>query len=548
MNTKRIIFFLFVLFLLSGQVFTWVGCAQIVQPTGGPKDTLAPQLDSARSTINYQTNFEKQTIVLAFDEYIELRDVFNQVVISPPTEKRPEVKRVKYKRVELTFAPEEELRENATYTINFGEAIRDYTAGNVQPISFVFSTGPYLDSLEVHGEIRDAETNEPVSEVLLMLYDNLADTVVRTERPFYFARTDKTGHFHISNVKADTFRVFALEDQSSDYIFNQESERIGFPDDFLILTDSTKTDISIRFFKQDPTFRMLEAKHPRYGLSKLVFNGPPDSVQINIDQEFQNYYKEIDLDTMRIWYHTDTSTSWNIYMPKDSLIDTLLVPSGERQAFLDKTKPKPISNRFPTSHNPTKEYRMSWMQPISAVDTSLILVTTDTLGTRAFLDFRIDSLDKKTLILRHNWKEKKNYDLLFLPGAVTGFYGTPSDSLQGILRTAEKKDYGSLSLELTALDSTKAYVMELISASKVVEKELIRQASSWNRTYPSLKPGSYEVRIIEDLIPNGRWDPGNYDQKRQPERIFIRPLESLRANWEVDASFPVEFDSEAGIE
>ncbi|MCB0640491.1 MAG: carboxypeptidase regulatory-like domain-containing protein, partial [Phaeodactylibacter sp.] len=108
----------------------------------------------------------------------------------------------KYKTVLFEFDENEELRENATYIINFGDAIKDFTEGNIAPIRFIFSTGDYIDSLEVKGRVVDAVSGEPVSDVLVMLYDNLNDTVVRTERPFYFSRTDKAGQFKIENVKA----------------------------------------------------------------------------------------------------------------------------------------------------------------------------------------------------------------------------------------------------------------------------------------------------------------------------------------------------------
>ncbi|MCB0704707.1 MAG: Ig-like domain-containing protein [Saprospiraceae bacterium] len=543
MKKNQIIFFLFLAMLVAGQCFFWVGCAKIIPPTGGPVDTIPPQLDSARSTENYQTNFKKQTIVLTFEEYIELRDVFTQVIISPPTAKRPEVTRDKYKRVEIKFDADEVLRENATYTINFGDAIRDYTAGNAAPFSFVFSTGPYLDSLEVHGTIRDAQTNKPVPDVLLMLYDNLADTAVRKERPFYFARTDKSGHFLIQNVKSDTFRVLALEDLSSDYMFNQESERIGFPEDFLLLTDSSDADIDIRFFQERRAFRLLESRHTRYGLTKLIFTGPPDNVDLQIDQDFLNYYSETEGDTMRLWYHLDTALSWNILLPTDTLPDTITVPAGKRAEFLQNTKPVPVNKRFPTNHNPTEDFRVLYQQPLQSLDTSLIEVYEDTSRTRVYLDWQIDSIDKKKLVARYPWKEFVNYDFLLLPGAVTGFYGTPSDTLQATLRSARKKDFGSLNLKITALDSTLAYVIELFTSSETLEKIRVSGQTEWEKKYPSLKPGVYEVRIIEDLNANGRWDPGNYDAQRQPERIFLRPLENLRANWEVSADFPVEFDS-----
>ena len=193
-----------------------------------------PKLDTLNSTRNFQTRFKKQTIVLAFDEWVELRDAFTQVVVSPPLEHRPEIVRKK-KTIQLRFDEREVLRDSATYVINFGQAIRDLTEGNAAEIVFVFSTGDYIDSLSVEGRIVDAYTAKPVENVLFMLYENLADSVVRKERPFYFTRTDKEGNFKVSNVKSGRFKAFALLDQNLNYRYDSDAEKIAFLDEPLLL-------------------------------------------------------------------------------------------------------------------------------------------------------------------------------------------------------------------------------------------------------------------------------------------------------------------------
>ena len=209
-------------------------CANPIPPDGGPEDTQPPQLVEEESSPNYQVRFEKQRIELTFDEWVELNDVFNQVVVSPPLE-YPFEASLKGKALRFEFDEEEELRPEATYTINFGEGVRDLTERNpTENLRFVFSTGDYIDSLSVSGRVVDAKTGEPVEGALFMLYDNLSDTVVRTERPFYFARTNKQGSFLIENVKSGTFKGFALQDANRNYRFDQAQEPIGFPDTLLV--------------------------------------------------------------------------------------------------------------------------------------------------------------------------------------------------------------------------------------------------------------------------------------------------------------------------
>ena len=48
----------------------FIACAQQVPLTGGPKDEVPPQIDTLESIANSQIHFEKQDIILYFDEYV----------------------------------------------------------------------------------------------------------------------------------------------------------------------------------------------------------------------------------------------------------------------------------------------------------------------------------------------------------------------------------------------------------------------------------------------------------------------------------------------
>ena len=108
--------FVFIIYLF------FYACANVGSPSGGPRDETPPKQDELRSTKNFQTNFEKQRITLVFDEFVDLKDVFNQVVVSPPLAKRPIVTKKK-RSIRFEFDKDEVLRPEATYTINFGEAV-----------------------------------------------------------------------------------------------------------------------------------------------------------------------------------------------------------------------------------------------------------------------------------------------------------------------------------------------------------------------------------------------------------------------------------------
>ena len=180
-------------------------CHNQIQLTGGPKDEAPPVLDTTLSTPNNQVRFDKQEITLYFDEYVSVRDPIKQILVTPPLIYAPQVTE-RLERITFEFDDKEVLKENATYVINFGESIIDYNESNkLENFTMVFSTGDYIDSLSIRGNVIDSKTQQASPEYLVMLYESVYDSVVYKEKPFYFARTDMEGQFEINNLRADTF-------------------------------------------------------------------------------------------------------------------------------------------------------------------------------------------------------------------------------------------------------------------------------------------------------------------------------------------------------
>jgi len=202
--------------------------------SGGYKDELPPTLLSSKPE-NYAVNFNSQKIELVFDEYIALKNVNQELIISPPLPKKPDV-RIKNKSILIDL--KNELRENTTYTLNFGKAIADNNEGNaLTNFEFVFSTGSYLDSLSVKGTLTSAFNLQPSKDPFVIgLYDQTEDSIPLKSIPVYVGKTDEKGLFQINNIKADTFRIFALKDLNNNLIFDLPNEEIAFIDTFLLIT------------------------------------------------------------------------------------------------------------------------------------------------------------------------------------------------------------------------------------------------------------------------------------------------------------------------
>lgn len=563
---KNIIFILIALTISILQ-----GCANVGQLKGGPKDTKPPQIVQALSTPNLQTNFKKQPIILTFDEWVKLEDVFNQVVVSPPLNERPEVI-LKGKKLFIKFADDEILRENATYTINFGDAIKDITEGNAaKSLRFVFSTGPVIDSLEVTARVVDAITGLPTEGVVLMLYDNLSDTVVRKLKPFYFGKTDKEGFTRIENVRAGTFKVFALKDLDLNYLFNQDSENIGFPDstltisannkDFIKQDTTTRTDslqritdsiaaantsLKIRLFEPRKSLKINGRETDKYGVVKLIFNQEIKKSDATFDDVKQNALTEISRDSLLIWYNQPDETLWNIYFKGEKQTDTIRIRPRGKVDFMKRGRLAPLSITTQILKTPTKPVEIAFNYPIQNIDTNSnnqLIKLIDTSKNVIPLSIKMDSTSKRKLIFEAPWKDGQQYQLTILPNALTDIYGFKNDSIISKINILNKKEFGNIILTIKQLDKGKSYICQVLSGTGLVEEEFfIDNVSSFEKRFENMRPDQYSFKIIEDLNKNRVWDTGDYDKKIQPERIFIeKPSEALRADWDLEKEIIVRF-------
>lgn len=223
----------YILYICVFTLILFENCAKRGHPAGGPKDIEPPKVVKSTPE-NYTTNFNKQEFRVEFDEYIQLDKIMKELIVSPPMKKQPVVK-LRGKLIEVEY--EDTLRENTTYTFNFGNAIVDNNEGNpLKNYEFVFSTGDYLDSLSVRGMLVNSFDLKPYKEPLyVMLYDNLTDSAPLLEIPYYINRTNEEGYFSINNVKNDTFEIFALKDANNNMIFDMPNEIIAFVDSVLML-------------------------------------------------------------------------------------------------------------------------------------------------------------------------------------------------------------------------------------------------------------------------------------------------------------------------
>jgi len=228
--TKYIIYAGFLLLLLAS-------CANPVAPTGGPKDETPPEI-TRTSPPAQSTNFTGNEIILYFSEYVSLKDISQQLIISPPVKEAPAFK-TKGKSLVAEF--KDPWRSETTYNIFFGNAIVDITESNPIPgYKFTFSTGNVLDSMIIAGKLINAFNLTPVKAAYVMLYDTIYDSIPYKQIPYYITRTNDQGEFELTNLRNLPYKMFALTDINANYLYDMPTEEISFIDTLITPWEQTK--------------------------------------------------------------------------------------------------------------------------------------------------------------------------------------------------------------------------------------------------------------------------------------------------------------------
>lgn len=248
MKNKFLPFFGLIIFLYISSTFN-SGCAQIGAPTGGVKDTLAPVL--VKATPGFKAlNFKGNKITLSFDEYVEVLDVQNNVLVSPLQKNTPVISN---NLKTITIKLRDSLKPNTTYSINFGNAIRDVNESNIfSNFTYVFSTGNTIDSLSLSGKVLLAETGQADSTLSVLLYSNTNDTAVQKTRPNYITKLKGDGSFQFNYLPQGNFNIYALKDGDGGKTYNAKTELFAFKDSVVNIIGQTNPVALFAYSEEKP--------------------------------------------------------------------------------------------------------------------------------------------------------------------------------------------------------------------------------------------------------------------------------------------------------
>lgn len=292
--------------------FFATSCANIQPPLGGPRDSLPPVLLKATPDEN-TINFTGNTIRFQFSEYVKLDNLNDNLIINPPAERYPNILS---KLRTVTVKMKDTLQPNTTYTINFGNAIRDVNENNpLKGFSYSFSTGAYIDSLELSGKLYDAETGKPDSTLLIILHRKEEDSTVAKEKPRFATRPNGKGEFNFDHLPDGEFYIYALRDEG---IKKYTSNSIPFAFFDRKVTAGEQDSIELRYFVGE---KEEERKRP------VSNNNKPKDKDTKEDKKFKYTVSAQGgqdlLDSLSITFAKPTA---NIDTTKIRLTDTLEAP------------------------------------------------------------------------------------------------------------------------------------------------------------------------------------------------------------------------------
>lgn len=522
--------------LLGGLLLTTVQCAKRASPTGGPRDSLPPVLINASPKLN-TVFFDKEEFNLTFDEYVTLKDISKQLIISPPlSSSQYKVYPVTGASKKVTLKLLDSLLDNTTYTFNFGESIIDFNESNPSSyLTYTLSTGATIDSLYIKGRVTDAFERETERYISLQLYpvDSIyKDSVIFTEKPLYVTSTLDTTIFRFQNLRAGKYAIIALEDKAGNYFFNQNIDKIGFVDRLIELPQDSILDF--RLFQEKANFFWDKPYFINEHHIALAYYGEREDESYKMVSQVPESFESLvtqnrETDTLDYWFRGAELDSLQFeFNIKDSLqIKTVYFKNPTPDSLV-------VDKNTSGSLRLLEKFELKTNLPITEVNSEQVKVTNiDTLPVPASLKIQ-ENYDRITVDFEVIPNDR--YEITLLPNALVDFWGNTNDTL--VYRTSTKKieDYGNIFLRVQH-QSPHPYIIELLKGDEVFRR-YDTPLEGGNYSFKLLDAAKYRVRLIEDANQNKKWDTGNYLEKIQPEQVIYYWKEiDVRANWDMNETF-----------
>ena len=545
-------------------------CANPKAPTGGPKDTIPPNLiETFPPSESLNTN--EREITLVFDEWVNAEKITSNLIITPNIE-------IKYKSItrknQLVLKFEEAFPDSTTITFNFFDGVTDANEKTpVVNLTYVFSTGDFLDSLKVSGVLNNLLTGTPREKTIVGLFTHTDTLDIFTMKPTYFTSSNDKGEFEIRNIKSGTYRLVAFDDQNRNLLFEASQEAYGFLSDLIVL-DTNVHNLVVPIVQQDASeFKFINTRTLGSNFD-IQYSKSLASASLSVNMA---YRLSDDFKTLRIYQPDDFNINDSlqaIIHSADSIgnegIDTLFIKFNE-----NKRTAEPFNLEIAPSGNkiiPVQDYTLMFNKPVKTFDSALIYYAKDsslTYPLDSLIDFHWNETKDQlkftsSFDTTHYFNEQKRAiaaadtfnvvtttialepdtasrqralplptmsNSIYLKFPEGTFISIEKDTLKEVVKTFSFiKQPEVATIILTITTEKPSYTVQLINPSYNVLKEF---PANPEIRIENLQPGKYGIRILIDDNQDGKWSIGNILKYIEPESVFILDsFTTLRENWE----------------
>ena len=530
---KKIKLIFLVLFCIS-----LINCAKRGIPDGGLKDEDPPMLLNAEPVEN-SVNFNEKRIRLYFDEYIKLKDFRKQLVVSPPLDKSfysisPQSGAAKYIQIDI----KKKLGKNNTYVFNFGQSVVDNNEENKLPFfKYAFSTGEYIDSLSLSGNITSSferKSDNFISTFLYPINEKYFDSIIYNGFPNYVGSTLDSTNFKMTNLKKGKYLLVALKDENNNYKFDPEFEKIGFIDNFVNLP--IEDSLKIKLFKEEISFKSFKPFLESENRIGFGFKGNYNNTEIKLidDKKIESIItKNKDSDTLNYWFKSNKYDSLRFIVKAPAYKEnyTLKFKEMDKDSLVINPSIKSVlelNDKFKVFSN----------IPLSNINKKQInILNKDSL----LVPFKVE-IDKNKFDLNFDFEllPNDNYIINLYPNAIVDFFDATNDTISYKFKTKSRTDYGTLKLGISNVKAFPIIVHLTNNKDEVIRKKILNSFDD-PCVFEYLKPADYFVKVIFDKNKNQMWDTGSFLNRIQPEKVFHYEEEIvIRANWVLEEKIIVK--------
>lgn len=520
-------------------------CARVGSPVGGSKDTLAPKfLSSNIDTTRVNVPRDIKELRIDFDEYITLKDVSKNLIISPPIKN---IKRIlpsnianKYLLIQWT----DTLQANTTYNFNFGNSIADNSESNVlRYFNFAFSTGEKLDDLYISGEIKDAlalkKQNTGDNKLVVGLYQ-VKDTINYKQKPYYITKVDDDGYYELNYLSPGKYRIIAYEDENENSIYDPGKEKVAFQKEAVEVSKSV-SGLNLKLYPSKKVLKYAEMKEMPGGIL-MTFQGNPTDVKV---LSLNDKIKDLKVthrpksDSVKIWFDAvkdnvgqTVTENLKFSYDADQKKDTVSV----FYKYNTKNAMDISSDNGGSQLPPKTDFKISSNYVINAINPEKWTLKADSLTTQEFTA-RISEVNPYQIVISSNFIAGKKYQLTIPKETVSSYYTKNPQSKRFDFEADKIENYGSLTFNLQNAPAS-SYWLQLLDSS---EKPVYQKYTKGNSVkFDILKPGEYIVRILVDNNENKYWDEADFQNEVFAEDSYIyykvaivRPLWDSIEDWDL---------------